>query len=116
MKTGTKIILKEKYNDYPAGTVAIYLYSREDYGTYAAIVVLDDKYLAEEIKGHGVSNVCELVERYQNNLSLLECSLTTLRPVKKSIINIYALEDEVKEQKKLLEDKTLLLKILRSTS
>lgn len=116
MDTGTKVILKEEYNDYPIGTVAIYLYSRSDSGTYAAIVALDDDRLKEEMKGYRVKSIKELVKRAESNLSLLECSLTTFRPTERMIVSLDVLEKEIKEHQKALKNKIVLAAKLREAS
>lgn len=116
MEAGTKVILTQEYNGYPIGTVAIYLYSRNDSGTWAAIVASDDERLAYEMKAFSVSTIKKLVERNQNNLSLLECSLTTFRPTEQILTTLNDLENEIKAHQQALKDKIGLAATLRNAS
>lgn len=104
MNTGEKVILTKEYNGYPEGTIGYFLFERRDSGTWADIIAIDNEILKEEIKNYEVFSVEQMVQRAQNShLSLLECSLTTIRPASNESIAVPVVDflqkiEDVKEE------------------
>lgn len=116
MITGEKVILSQEYNDYPKGTVALYMTTRRESGYIVDVLVIEDKFLEEELKLGELKNLKEAYNRYSSrgdvSLSLFEAGITIIKPDHGIAVTPAQLYSEIIDLQDKLSEKVELAKAI----